>query len=63
MSEVTLKGMTWSHPRGYNPMVACSALWKQRTGVAVEWDKRSLQDFESFPVEELARAYDLIVID
>ncbi|UCI10174.1 extracellular solute-binding protein [Mesorhizobium sp. B1-1-8] len=55
--------MTWSHPRGYDPMVACSALWRARTGVAVEWDKRSLQDFESFPVEELARAYDLIVID
>ncbi|WP_292398023.1 extracellular solute-binding protein [Mesorhizobium sp.] len=55
--------MTWSHPRGYDPMVACSALWKERTGVTIEWDKRSLQDFESFPVEELARAYDLIVID
>lgn len=63
MSAVTLKGMTWSHPRGYDPMVACSALWKERTGVAIEWDKRSLQDFESYPVEELARAYDLIVID
>ncbi len=59
----TLKGMTWSHPRGYDPMVACSALWKEKTGVAIEWDKRSLQDFESFPVEELARAYDMIVID
>lgn len=59
----TLKGMTWSHPRGYDPMVACSALWLQRTGVSVEWEKRSLQDFETFPVEELARAYDLIVID
>lgn len=58
-----LKGMTWSHPRGYDPMIACSSLWKERTGVAIEWDKRSLQDFESFPVEELARAYDLIVID
>ncbi|QPC94379.1 ABC transporter substrate-binding protein [Mesorhizobium sp. INR15] len=63
MSQATLKGMTWSHPRGYDPMVACSALWRERTGVAIEWDKRSLQDFESFPVEELARAYDLIVID
>lgn len=59
----TLRGMTWSHPRGYDPMVACSSLWQQTTGVAIEWDKRSLQDFESFPVEELARAYDLIVID
>ena len=58
-----LKGMTWSHPRGYDPMVACSAIWQQKAGVAIEWDKRSLQDFESFPVEELARAYDLIVID
>lgn len=62
MSTV-LKGMTWSHPRGYDPMVACSALWKEKTGVTTEWDKRSLQDFESYPVEELARAYDLIVID
>lgn len=58
-----LKGMTWSHPRGYDPMVACAAIWKDRTGVEIAWDKRSLQDFESFPVEELARAYDLIVID
>ena len=60
---ITLRGMTWSHPRGYDPMVACSALWRQATGVDVAWEKRSLQDFESFPVEELARAYDLIVID
>ena len=63
MSGVTLKGMTWSHPRGYDPLVACSELWKQQTGVTVEWDKRSLQDFESYPVEDLARAYDLIIID
>ncbi|MGF6157471.1 multiple sugar transport system substrate-binding protein [Ensifer sp. KUDG1] len=61
--SIKLKGMTWSHPRGYDPMVACSRLWQERTGITVEWDKRSLQDFETYPVEELARAYDLIVID
>lgn len=61
--SVALKGMTWSHPRGYDPMVECSKLWLEKTGVAVHWEKRSLQDFETFPVEELARAYDLIVID
>jgi multiple sugar transport system substrate-binding protein len=60
---VKLKGMTWSHPRGYDPMVACSKLWLEKTGVEITWEKRSLQDFESFPVEELAAAYDLIVID
>ena len=47
--DASLKGMTWSHPRGYDPMVACSALWRERTGVAVDWDKRSLQDFEILP--------------
>ncbi len=63
MSKVALKGMTWSHPRGYDPMVACSELFEKETGIAVHWEKRSLQDFETYPVEELARAYDLIVID
>jgi hypothetical protein len=61
--SITLKGMTWSHPRGYDPMMAASRDWLTETGVSIAWDKRSLQDFESFPVEELARSYDLIVID
>ncbi len=60
---IVLRGMTWSHPRGYDPLVACAKLWRNTTGVVIEWDKRSLQDFEAYPVEELARRYDLIVID
>jgi multiple sugar transport system substrate-binding protein len=60
---LSLRGMTWSHPRGYDPMVATSRIWFERTGVEIAWDKRSLQDFESYPVEELARQYDFIVID
>lgn len=60
---IELKGMTWSHPRGYDPMVATAKAWAAETGVSIHWDKRSLQDFETFPVEELARQYDLIVID
>jgi multiple sugar transport system substrate-binding protein len=55
--------MTWSHPRGYDPLVACSKLWRETTGVEIQWDKRWLQDFEAYPIEELARRYDLIVID
>ncbi|NPD14766.1 extracellular solute-binding protein [Xinfangfangia sp. D13-10-4-6] len=55
--------MTWSHPRGYDPMVACSDIWAQQTGVQIDWEKRSLQDFETYPVEDLAREFDLIVID
>ncbi len=60
---IQLRGMTWNHPRGYDPMIACSRIWQQETGVAIEWDRRSLQDFESYPVDELATEYDLIVID
>lgn len=63
MTGIRLRGMTWDHPRGYDPLVACSALYKERNGVEITWEKRSLQDFESFPVEELAQRYDLIVID
>jgi len=63
MSTIKLKGMTWSHPRGYDPMVAASEQWLKDKGVEIEWEKRSLQDFETFPVEELARNFDMIVID
>ena len=55
--------MTWDHPRGFDPLVAASKEWAGLTGIEIEWERRSLQDFESFPVEELARRYDLIVID
>ena len=63
MTEKRLRGMTWSHPRGYEPLEACSAIWERETGIEVRWDKRSLQDFESYPVRALAERYDLIVID
>lgn len=55
--------MTWDHPRGYDPLAACAGIWQERTGIGIEWERRSLQDFESFPVAELAERYDLIVID
>jgi len=61
--QTILKGMTWDHPRGYDPLIACSRVWAQRCGVQIQWDKRSLQDFESYPVQTLAQQYDLIVID
>ena len=55
--------MTWEHPRGIDPLVACSRVWRERTGTQVAWERRSLQDFESFPVKTLAKQYDLIVVD
>lgn len=58
-----MRGMTWDHPRGYDPLAAAALRWEKDTGQAITWDRRSLQDFESYPVDELARRYDLIVID
>jgi multiple sugar transport system substrate-binding protein len=58
---MTLRGMTWDHPRGYGPLRAFAATG--RTEVVVEWDAQPLADFESRPLRELAARYDLLVID
>lgn len=60
---IQLRGMTWDHPRGYEPLRATSALWRETTGVEIEWEIRSLQDFESYPLAKLAERYDLMIID
>jgi multiple sugar transport system substrate-binding protein len=58
-----LKGMTWDHPRGFDCVVAASADYAALHGVAVEWDKRSLQAFADAPIDQLAEEYDFIVLD
>lgn len=61
---VHLKGMTWDHARGYDPMVATSAAYgAKHPNVRITWEKRSLQAFADRPIEEMANAYDLMVID
>jgi multiple sugar transport system substrate-binding protein len=61
---IHLKGMTWDHSRGYDPMVATSdAFARDNPGVSISWEKRSLQAFADRPIEEMADAYDLMVID
>lgn len=62
--SIVLRGMTWSDPRGYDPVVAAATAFARiAPAVTIHWDKRSLQGFESTPVDELAAAYDLMVID
>jgi multiple sugar transport system substrate-binding protein len=62
--SIELRGMTWSDPRGYDPVVAAAEEFARMVpGVRILWDKRSLQGFESTPVDELAATYDLMVID
>ncbi len=58
-----LKAIGWDQPRCRAPMEACSAVWRDATGVLVSWDWRTLEAFGDQPLEELAPAYDLLVID
>lgn len=61
---IRLRGSTWNHVRGYAPLVATAKTYQlTHPEVAIHWDKRSLQDFADFPVETLAEAYDLVMID
>ena len=61
---VRLRGMTWDHARGFDPMVATSAAYAAtHPGVEITWEKRSLQAFADRPISEMAETYDLMVID
>ena len=60
---ITLKAIGWDHPRCKEPMEACAAAWQRATSVTVSWEWRSLEAFGDQPLQELAPAYDLLVID
>ncbi len=64
MAKVTLRGMTWNHSRGFDPMVATSKKYaEQHPGVEILWEKRSLQAFADRPIEQMTEEFDLMVID
>lgn len=59
-----LKGITWDHPRGFDPLAKGAPLFTARhPDIEIEWSRRSLRDFGVQPVEVLAERFDLIVID
>mgnify|MGYP001547748476 FL=1 len=60
---VKLKGITWDHPRGYEPLRAVAKIWQEKTGVEVAWDVRTLKEFGDCPIEKLITDYDFILID
>lgn len=59
-----LKGLTWDHARGYDPLIATSEQFAEaHAGVRILWEKRDLQAFADRPLEAMAAAYDLMIID
>lgn len=62
--RISLKGITWNHSRGFIPMVATAQRFSElNPSVEITWEKRSLQQFADFSIQELARHFDLLVID
>tara|TARA_R110002049_G_scaffold278973_1_gene457819 strand:+ start:3002 stop:4141 length:1140 start_codon:yes stop_codon:yes gene_type:complete len=63
MASTTLRGITWDHPRGYDPLIAASNAYYKEKGINVEWQKRSLTAFGDFSIEHLSKEYDLLILD
>ncbi|RZK37914.1 MAG: carbohydrate ABC transporter substrate-binding protein [Pedobacter sp.] len=62
--NIILKGITWNHSRGLLPMVATAQRFAElNPDVQITWEKRSLQQFADFSIQELAERFDLLVID
>ncbi len=64
MANIVLQGLTWDHRRAIDPLLATMpgfrAKWSE---VDIVWTPRPLHAFEFAPVPELARQFDLIVLD
>ncbi len=61
---IVLNGITWDHDRGYLPLLQTTESFeKENPDIQIRWKKRTLKEFGDFPVEELAKKYDLLLID
>ena len=61
--KIELRGVTWDHSRGFLPMVATSQRFEElHPEFRIHWEKRSLKDLETYPLEKLTDTYDLMVI-
>jgi multiple sugar transport system substrate-binding protein len=58
-----LRGITWDHERGRDPLLATAARFESETGIRVTWEVRSLQGFADASIPLLAETYDLLVLD
>lgn len=60
----TLKGITWNHSRGFTSIAGVAQRFSElNPGIDIVWEKRSLSEFESKPIQELAQNYDFLIID
>jgi multiple sugar transport system substrate-binding protein len=64
VTAVSLRGITWNHSRAYPPLTAVAQRFEElHPQIRIIWDKRSLDEFGHAGLAELARTYDLLIID
>jgi multiple sugar transport system substrate-binding protein len=64
MPDFHLRGITWSHRRAIDPLTGTLDLFRtQHPEIEIEWVSRPLHGFEFTPILDLAKEYDLIVLD
>jgi multiple sugar transport system substrate-binding protein len=62
--RITLKGLTWDHPRGFAPLAAGATEYrKENPGITIRWDRRTLREFGEAPIEQYVDRYDLLIVD
>ncbi len=63
-TAIQLTGIAWDHSRALPPLVATAQRYEEtHPGVRIHWQKRTLDEFGHAPIDQLARKFDLIVID
>lgn len=61
---ISLRGLTWDHPRGYAPLLGGVPEYKtQHPEIDIQWDRRSLREFGEAPLEQYLDRYDLLIVD
>jgi multiple sugar transport system substrate-binding protein len=61
---ITLKGLTWDHPRGYAPLLGGVPEYEeQNPETKIQWDRRTLREFGEAPLEQYLGRYDLLIVD
>lgn len=64
MPQTLIRGMAWQHRRAVDPLLAAASAYERAyPEVRIVWDARPLHGFEFTSIAELARAYDVIVLD
>lgn len=59
-----LKGLTWGHRRALDPLIAASKCFSgSNPDILVEWNVRSLEDFEHQPIRQAMEGVDFLVFD